>query len=317
MRKQSFQDCFIKDKLILTEGAVGQRIEREFHIKPDKDVMYAGLIYDEQSRKALETIYRQYLQVAEDNSLPIMLLTNTRRANKDRVARSVYSNKDIMGDFTAFLAGLAAEYSCKAYIGGQMGCRGDAYKGDEGLSTQEAIEFHTWQANEFRANPPDFLFAGIMPCLPEAVGMAQVMEGLDIPYIISLMLNRKGTLLDGHFIHDAICAIDAATTRKPICYMTNCVHPSILREALSQPENRTELVRKRFCGIQANAACLEPDQLDSSEELKTSGAEELARHFVELHREFPMKIYGGCCGTDNTHLNEIALQLVNLNNRLY
>ncbi len=193
-----------------------------------------------------------------------------------------------------------------------MGCKGNAYSGDEGVSTAEAIDFHSWQADAFESARPDFMFAGIMPCLPEAIGMAIVLEKLELPYIISLMVSRDGRLLDGHSIHKAILAIDGSTSQKPLCYMSNCIHPSILREALSQTINRTPLVRERFCGIQANASVLEACKLDHCNELETTDANELIRHFLSLHREFPMKIYGGCCGTDHTHIEQIALQMTHL-----
>jgi S-methylmethionine-dependent homocysteine/selenocysteine methylase len=44
---------------------------------------------------------------------------------------------------------------------------------------------------------PDFLYAGIMPALPEAVGMAQAMADSGLPYIISFMIRQDGRLLDG------------------------------------------------------------------------------------------------------------------------
>lgn len=69
--------------------------------------------------------------------------------------------------------------------------------------------------------------------------------------------------------------------------------------------NRTEAVRARFCGIQANAACLSLQELDNSCALKTSDAKELAEEFRLLHRDFPLKIYGGCCGTDESHIREM------------
>ena len=305
MGKTQLEICFDSNKLILTEGAVGQRMEHEFSLKPDADIMYASLIYSAEGRDALAAIYRSYLQAAEDYRLPILLMTNTRRANKDRVLRSEYRDKNMMRDYACFLRELASDYTCPVFIGGMMGCKGDAYSGSEGLSTDEAIEYHSWQRNMFDTDSIDFLFAGIMPALPEALGMAEVMEESKLPYIISLMINEHGTLLDGNTIHEAISVIDTHTEANPLCYMTNCVHPAILRSALSQPENRTEAVRARFCGIQANAACLSLQELDNSCALKTSDAKELAEEFRLLHRDFPLKIYGGCCGTDESHIREM------------
>jgi S-methylmethionine-dependent homocysteine/selenocysteine methylase len=150
------------------------------------------------------------------------------------------------------------------YIGGLMGCRGDAYKATEFLNPTEAKEFHSWQANLFLQAGVDFLYAGIMPTLPETIGMAMAMEQTELPYIISFMLRDTGRLLDGTTINDAIEKTDSSVKRKPVCYMTNCIHPSVLYKALSWDFNQTTLVKQRFQGIQANTSQLPPEQLDNS-----------------------------------------------------
>lgn len=94
------------------------------------------------------------------------------------------------------------------YVGGLMGCKGDAYTGEGALSERDAYDFHSWQAECFGKADADFLYAGIMPVLSEAAGMAE-----------------------------AIQYIDQVTKTPPACYMTNCVHPGIVYQALSQTFN--------------------------------------------------------------------------------
>lgn len=91
--------------------------------------------------------------------------------------------------------------------------------------------------------------------------------------------------------------------------MTNCVHPDIVRKALLQPVNRTELVRRRFQGIQANAAPLEYAVMDNATSLLTSAPDDLAHGMLGLRELTAMKIFGGCCGTDGRHLEAIARRL--------
>jgi len=82
--------------------------------------MNASLIYDKAGREILEVIYGQYLGVAQEFSLPILLMTNTRRANKERVLSSPYKDKNIMRDYADFLKEIVAKYNCEAYIGGYI-----------------------------------------------------------------------------------------------------------------------------------------------------------------------------------------------------
>ena len=44
-------------------------------------------------------------------------------------------------------------------------------------------------------------------------------------------------------------------------------------------------------------------------ELKTSDNIGLANDTIDLYNKFNLKIFGGCCGTDNTHIEEMAKRL--------
>lgn len=169
--------------------------------------------------------------------------------------------------------------------------------------------FHSWQANLFKESNVDFLYAGIMPTLKETIGMAKAMGNTKLPYIISFMIRKDGKLIDGTTINDAIKVIDKSVSRTPICYMTNCVHPDIVYEALSKPFNQTEVVKNRFKGIQANAACLSPEELDNSCKLISSNPVNLASSIVKLYKDYNFKVFGGCCGTDDKYLEEIAKRI--------
>ena len=303
-----FQSCYNNSSFILMEGALGERLKREYDIPFDQVIALAGHIYNERSKQALKELFLQYIKISQYYKLPIMLTTPTRRANRERVEQSKY-NERIIYDNVSFLREIKQGFPSDVYIGGLMGCKGDAYKATDVLSEKEAFEFHSWQSSLFAEAKVDFLYAGIMPALSEAIGMARAMETTSQPYIISFMIRNDGKLIDGTTIHEAIRAIDNATNRNPLCYMTNCVHPKVVSEALSQSYNKTAIVERRFNGIQANTSILSPEELDSCYDLKTSNATSLANDMIKLYKDFNLKIFGGCCGTDDTHINEIAQKL--------
>ena len=300
-----FETCFHASSAILMEGAIGERLKREFNIKFDNQVAMAGLIYNSNARQAMQEIFAGYLAIAETYNLPFMATTPTRRANKEKVTQTEFDEK-VIEDNVRFLQQMKSNAETDIFVGGLMGCKGDAYKATEVLSVEEALEFHSWQANLFKNAEVDFLFAGIMPALTEAIGMAKAMEATGLPYIISFMIRDNGKLIDGTTIHEAILNIDNATVHKPICYMTNCIHPTVLNQALSWKFNKTELVKERVCGIQANTSSLSPEELDNCCELKTSDRISLADEIMKLNEYITPKIIGGCCGTDDTHIEEIA-----------
>lgn len=303
----TFEECISKNTPILMEGALGERLKREYGLKIDGTAAMAPLVYSPEGRFALKEIWCQYINTAKAFGMPFAATTPTRRANRERVYEAGFDESIIKAN-TDFLKEVrdTCGYSESMFIGGLMGCRGDAYTGDAALSEEDAFKFHLWQAKLFADEGINFLYAGIMPCTKEAVGMARAMEESGLPYIISFTIQRDGRLLDGTTINDAIEAIDSKTARKPLMYMTNCVHPSIVIEALSHDFNRTDLVKRRFRGIQANTSPLSYDQLDGAKELKTSPPKILADEIESLKRNNNFILFGGCCGTDNSHMAEIA-----------
>jgi len=286
---------------------MGLRTINEYKLSYDPQIMHASHIYNAAGRKALSEIYGQYLQVAEDFSLPILLMSNTRRVSKDRIMNSPYKDKNVIKDYVDFLKEIASKYNCETHIGGYMGCKGDGYTGENCLSCADAVDFHSWQVEKFAQTDVDFLLVSLMPTTEETIGIASLIEQTSLSYIVSFMIRESGHIPDGHTVHEAIAAVDDATIKKPLCYMTNCIHPKILRNALH--ESNSDLVKNRFKGIMANAAYLPPEKLDKLSETISSNAETLADEIVRLNKDFGLKICGGCCGTDASHIRELAKQL--------
>lgn len=304
----NLEECMREFPSILMEGALGERLKREYHIVFDENVAMAGLIYHPEGQHALSELWNQYINIAFRYGLPFIATTPTRRANRERIALSCYS-EEIIRDNVRFLRSIQKKAGINMFVGGLMGCKGDAYTAEGALAEREAYEFHKWTADHFLEARADFLYAGIMPSLPEAAGLAKSASDTNLPYIISFTVQGDGRLIDGTPISDAIRYIDSVVSNKPLCYMSNCVHPRVLLQALSQPFNQTPLVRERFCGIQANTSPLSYAELDDSPHLVYSEPETLADEMMRLSDMADIKIWGGCCGTDNRHMECLARKL--------
>ena len=300
--------CVKQQRIILMEGALGERLKREYGLTFDPVVAMAKLIYDEKGAAALTALWNGYIDIARRYRLPFLATTPTRRANRERVAEAGCTEQ-LLHDNVRFLRNIQQSSGIEMYVGGLMGCRGDAYTGADALCEADAYEFHGWQAACFRDAGADFLYAGIMPTLPEAAGMAKAMTQTDLPYLISFTIEANGRLIDGTPIADAIRYIDAAANVPPICYMTNCVHPRIVRQALAQPCNNDPVVRSRFRGLQANTSPLSYAELDGAKDLLSATPPAFAAEILRLHREHPLTIWGGCCGTDDRHIEQLARKL--------
>ena len=304
----NFRECLNQNQFVLMEGALGERLKREYSLAFDEHIAMAGLIYEEKGASALRTLWNEYTDIARKHQLPFIATTPTRRANRERIAKSNYS-ETVIWDNVAFLKNIQRNCGIEMYVGGLMGCKGDAYTGEGALTEREALEFHKWTVEQFYKADVNFLYAGIMPTLPEAAGLARAIDDTGVPYIISFTVQQDGKLIDGTTIADAIRYIDGITTNQPVCYMTNCAHPSIVCKALTQPFNRNETVRERFRGIQANTSPLSYAELDGAEDLHCSEPEDFAEEMIKLQSVADIKIWGGCCGTDCRHMEFVARKL--------
>lgn len=297
-----------EDPPLLMEGAMGLRLEREYHLHADGPAALAELVYQEKGRKALQELWRGYLAVAERHRLPFLATTPTRRCNRERAALSGLSERVFL-DHVQLLQNIREQARVPMYIGGLMGCRGDAYTGEGSLQTEPAHRFHSWQAEALAGAGVDFLFAGIMPAFDEAAGMAQAMADTRLPYIISFTIREDGCLVDGTLLNDAIKGIDQLVFPAPLCYMANCVHPQIVYRALARPENRTEEIRTRFLGIQGNTAQASYTELEHSPSLEYSPPEMWTEDMLRLRQLADFKIFGGCCGTNFIYMETLARRL--------
>jgi len=291
-----------KHKFILAEAAVVERLRRNEKIQLDERLVNAPLVFSEEGRAALRSLYQEYIDIAVASNRPILLSTPTWRANQERVAASKYP-QNINVEAAKFMKALVANQTkaVSAKVGGLIGCKNDCYLPEEGLSLNDARDFHQWQINELASAEVDFLMAVTLPCVEEAAGIALAMEATGLPYFISFVIGTDGKVLDGTDLHTAIAYVDAKTTTKPLGYFINCSYPSFLNL-----ETLPQVPPGRLIGLQANASSLSHAQLEGSKELKSESVAEWGKLMVQLNKDFGVKVLGGCCGTDDKHLKYLT-----------
>jgi S-methylmethionine-dependent homocysteine/selenocysteine methylase len=64
---------------------------------------------------------------------------------------------------------------------------------------------------------------------------------------------------------------------------------------------------ERIRGLRANASRMSHTELDESPDLDTGNPAELGREYAELKSRLrQLNVLGGCCGTDERHIERIA-----------
>jgi len=126
---------------------------------------------------------------------------------------------------------------------------------------------------------------------------------IGIPIGISLTLNTESRLSSGPTLREAIETIDEKTEGAAAWFGTNCSHPLEFEPAISDEGSWRERLRL----IRPNAAKMEKLSLCKLGHLEDGDPVELGAQMGDVASRFPaLDIIGGCCGTDERHLHEIA-----------
>lgn len=302
----NIQQALQRHDIILTEASIIESLRRSGQVTLHPYLENALLIYDTSGKEALRALYRRYLEIARNHDVPMIVSTPTWRANEERLSKSCITH-NVNTDAVRFLEDIRATWgtwSSNIFIGGLVGCKNDAYTPEEGLSTNEARSFHSWQIDKLSEAGADLLLAATLPALPEATGIAMAMSKTRLPFIISFVINRHSTLLDGTSLELAVQSIDTACSRPPLGYMINCAYPSFLEAgSLSQS------VLSRIIGYQANASSFDHCELDGAKTLRADPVSEWGDLMTELNKRYGIKILGGCCGTNHEHLEYIVRKI--------
>jgi homocysteine S-methyltransferase len=287
---------------ILAECAVAERLRRIPGITLHPTLFNTPLIYGpDEARAAMASIYQEYLRIAAEANLPLLLTAPTWRLDAARVAASGVPDS-INADAVSFLLEIRARHPSPApvLVGALTGPQNDCYRPDLAPDAGAAEIFHTPQIDALAATAADFLLAQTLPSVGEALGVARAMAATDKPYLISFCTGTDGKVLDGTPLAEAMDSIDRHVSRQPLGYFVNCTHPRFILDACAPG------TLDRLIGIQANASSKDVTRLDGSAATEADPVETWVRSMFELHATHRVPVLGGCCGTSPEHMRSLA-----------
>lgn len=261
---------------------------------------------------ALCDYYLRYMKIAAEHKTGFLFETPTWRANPDWGARLGLSPAELdeaNRSAVALMIELKQEFgetTCPMLISGCVGPRGDGYQADMNMDAEEAQAYHLPQVRALRQAGADLVSGITMTNVSEAIGLVRAAQAANSPVVVSFTVETDGRLPSGQPLSEAIAEVDAATKQGPEWFMINCAHPTHFRDRLVQDAEWTQ----RIGGIRANSSCKSHAELDEATELDRGDATDLAQRCAELCGAFPnIRIVGGCCGTDHSHIKKIAASL--------
>ena len=269
------------------------------------------LLRTPEGENALRKYFRTYAELARRHGAGLVLETATWRSNLDWGTKLGYGAgalDDANRHAVRLLEEIRTQYGSDdtpIVISGCIGPRGDGYVPDIAMSEREAEAYHRRQIETFADTAADLVTAITMNYAEEAAGVALAARRASMPVVLSFTVETDGRLPTGQSLGDAIRRVDDATSGYPAYYMINCAHPSHFDEVLHPGEVWTSRIR----GLRANASRMSHAELNESVELDGGDPAALGREYAALrrHKLTGLNVMGGCCGTDERHVEQIAL----------
>ena len=267
------------------------------------------LLANERGLAALRRYYTRHASVARDRGVGFVLESPTWRASADWGARLGYSRRALDGINRAaidLMHQLRRELETERspmIVSGCVGPRGDGYRPEAVMTPAAAQAYHGNQIRVFAAAGADLATAITMTNSGEAIGIVRASQAAALPVAISFTVETDGRLPSGESLAEAIAAVDGETDRAAEYFMINCAHPTHFADVLADGSGWVERIR----GIRANASMCSHAELDEATTLDSGNPADLGRQYRALRRRFGhLTIFGGCCGTDHRHIEQIG-----------
>ncbi|HTK67805.1 MAG TPA: homocysteine S-methyltransferase family protein [Pseudonocardia sp.] len=295
-------------RLYLTEGGQETEIMYKFGYDLPHFVMFQ-LLDDPKAVTELRGMYQRYLDTVARHGFCALMGGLDYRASLDWARLLGYSAEglaEMQLRAIDFLRDTARPYQGRIeeiLIVGCIGPRGDAYELNRDITVDEAQEYHSAQLTTLKEAEVDLASAMTFNSVAEAVGVSRAAAEVGLPVCVGFTLDGDHRLHSGPSLREAVLAVDAqAGDDRPDFYGINCSHPFEFEPAL-EPGGWIERVRS----LRPNAAAMEKVALCTLGHLEEGDPVELGTLAGDLARRYPhLDVWGGCCGTWEKHLEEIA-----------
>ena len=298
-------------RLFVTDGGLETTLIYHYGLELPSFAAF-DLLKSTAGTETLKRYFEGYVRIAQKHGLGLVLESPTWRANRDWASQLGYCAERLSHanrKSIELLAGIRDHYATDhlpIVISGNIGPRGDGYVPSRRMSTRQAYDYHAAQIETFAGTDADMVAAFTMNYVEEAIGIVNAARAHAMPVAIAFTLETDGRLPSGESLDEAVTATDAETAGYAAYYMINCAHPTHFAHVIEQGADWTTRIR----GIRANASMRSHAELDASTDLDAGDPDKLAIQYRAIARALPgLTVVGGCCGTDDRHVDRICSAL--------
>jgi len=287
---------------VIFDGAMGTMIQAA-GLKGVNEIL--NIIHPDEIR----SIHRTYLNAGSD-----VVIANTFGASRISLADEGLADKvEEINLAAARIAREAADDAFKAdgrprYVAGELGPTSKLPSlGHIEFSSME--EAYAEQASSLIRGGVDLIIIGTsqdplqLKAAASGAKIAMLKEGVDLPFIASVTVERSGTMLVGSRLSAALAAIEPYA---PAAFGINCaVGPDLMEEYLSELSHLSPF--PIIC--QPNAGL---PQIKNGRAYYPLNSGDFARYMAQYAERLGVQILGGCCGTTPDHISALTQAVKNL-----
>ena len=257
----------------------------------------------------LTAMYRAVLDVAVRHRLGVLLGGLDYRASPDWAERLGFDAAQL-AEYQIrsidFLRQVSQPYRKRLphiLVAGCVGPQGDAYHRNEAVTETSAQAYHSTQMANLAAADVDVVEAMTFTSAEEAIGVIRAARAHDLPIVVSFMIDSAGAADGSWSFRKMIETVDSATDGYALFYGINCSHPVEFEPQLAEPGEWLD----RIGLLRPNASAKDKTELCQIGHLERGDPADLALRMERLAERMPdVRIWGGCCGTWDEHLERIA-----------
>ncbi|CAF2821438.1 unnamed protein product [Rotaria sp. Silwood2] len=298
----------LSDKFFISNGGLETNLVYHEQVKLPCFASF-DVLKTEAGCEWMKNYLRKFVNIARKYDVGFILENATWRDNPDWMRKIGYSDQDVVNvnrKSIELLCNIRNEYeteNCPIVLNASIGARGDGYNPLTMMSIEEAQAYHATQIGIISQTNADMITAMTFSYPEEAIGVAKAARAVDIPAVVSFTVRKDGRLPAGHTLQEAIELVDKATQNSPVYYMVNCAHPSHFEHVLIPGEAWAA----RIHSVKGNASKKTHAELDGSKDLDSGDPVEFGENNrALLYKLKNLNVFGGCCGTDYRHVEEIC-----------
>lgn len=273
-----------KSKPLILDGAIGSFLQE--HDSPFTTSLWSSIINLSNAEKVID-VHKKYIEAGAD-----IITTNTFRTNPTAFGKAnlSLSNSELVK--SSVQLALEAKADSETIIAGSNAPAEDCYQVERRISFDKLVENHETHIQLLWESGVDFILCETFGHFDEIIITSEYCAKNNIPFVVSLYLNKDLKLLSGEEI---ITVLEFLHNTNPIAIGVNCIPPSLFSKI------DLKILRNLNWGFYLNCGSGNVTDEVISCGISPSDYAIATKQYLQYKPVF----IGSCCGSSPEHTNAL------------